>query len=310
MEKLWKLLSDRFAGQNLTEKYRTELRNRRRKPGESLDGLCQDIRRLLILAYPGPTSSAHEAIAKDSFIDALSSELSLKIRERDPLSLDSALHIALRLEAIYQAAETRDVNDDSGCNKGRVRGVIAGQNQSSNDVILAKLKEMQAQFSSEMKAFGGRLDNVESTMRRHQQNEQPRSTQISQGPMSATTQRLHNERVNASNQHGEAPASTTTFQSASQRSCYICGDPTHLMRQCPNARDARRSHQMSPTNNNMFSVGGQSQRDEPDAAARGSHGQLDNGHVYLIIHMDRRKYFALLDSGCELSLAPTNIVGK
>jgi len=109
LEKLWKLLSDRFAGQNLTEKYRTELRNRRRKPGEFLDALCQDIRRLLILGYPGPTSSAHDAIAKDSFIDALSSELSLKVRERDPSSLDSALHIALRLEAIHQAAAVQEV---------------------------------------------------------------------------------------------------------------------------------------------------------------------------------------------------------
>lgn len=59
LDKLWKLLSDRFAGQNLTEQYRTELRSRRRKPGESLDALCQDIRRLLILGYPGPSSSAH-----------------------------------------------------------------------------------------------------------------------------------------------------------------------------------------------------------------------------------------------------------
>jgi len=64
-------------------------------PGESLDTLCQDIRRLVILGYPGPTSSAHEAIAKDSFIGALPSELSLEVRERDPDSLDSALHIAL-----------------------------------------------------------------------------------------------------------------------------------------------------------------------------------------------------------------------
>ena len=51
LQKLWKLLSDRFAGQNLTEKYRTELRSRRRMPGESLDTLCQEIRRLLILGY-------------------------------------------------------------------------------------------------------------------------------------------------------------------------------------------------------------------------------------------------------------------
>ena len=34
LDKLWKLLSDRFAGHNLAEKCRTELRNRGRKPGD------------------------------------------------------------------------------------------------------------------------------------------------------------------------------------------------------------------------------------------------------------------------------------
>ena len=170
LEKLWNLLSDRFAGQNLTEKYRTELRNRRRKPGESLDALCQDIRRLLILGYPGPTSSAHDAIAKDSFIDALSSELSLKVRERDPSSLDSALHIALRLEAIHQAATTQEVNDDTVRVKGRVRAITTDSNQSPNDEVLSKLKQMQNQFNSDFKAFGERLKNVETATRCYQQS--------------------------------------------------------------------------------------------------------------------------------------------
>jgi len=78
LDKLWKLLSGRFAGQNQTKKYRTELRNPRRKQGESLDSLCTDVRRLLIMGYPGPTSTAHKAIVKGSFIGALDSELAQK----------------------------------------------------------------------------------------------------------------------------------------------------------------------------------------------------------------------------------------
>jgi len=79
----------------------------------------------LILSYTGPTSSAHEAIAKDSFIDALDAELSMKIRERDLTSLDEVLRIAMRLEAIHQAAATRDTTDDVSHRRGKqARGVV------------------------------------------------------------------------------------------------------------------------------------------------------------------------------------------
>jgi len=105
-------LSDRFGGQ-LTEKYRTELRNKRRKHSKSLDLLCTDVRRLLIMGYPGPTSTAHKAIARDSFIGALDSELAQKLRERDPSTLDEALHTAVRLETMREAVPATDVTDDT-----------------------------------------------------------------------------------------------------------------------------------------------------------------------------------------------------
>jgi len=319
LEKLWKLLSDRFAGQNLTEKFRTELRNRRRKPGESLDALCQDIRRLLILGYPGPNSSAHDAIAKDSFIDALSSELSLKVRERDPSSLDSALHIALRLEAIHQAAATRDVNDDNGRVKGRVRGITADPNQSSNDVVLTKLKEIQSQLNSDLKAFGERLNSVESVTRSYQQPNgphcvTPNGRRFAPKTWSTNVQQPHHQSVDVSNQQEGMPTPVTNSQFTQQRMCYICGDPTHLKRQCPNMRNTGRASQQwqSTRNNDNASSGRDFNRHGTlnAAATRGLHGQLDNGHVYLVVYVDGRRHLALLDSGCELSLAPNNMVGQ
>jgi len=45
------------------------------------------------------------------------------------------------------------------------------------------------------------------------------------------------------------------------------------------------------------------------AATRGSHNCLDNGHVYLVANIDGHCHLALIDSGCELSLAPSTIVG-
>jgi len=319
LEKLWKMLSDRFAGQNVTEKYRTELRNYRRKPGESLDTLCQNIRRLLIYGYPGPTSSAHEAIAKDSFIDALSSELSLKVRERDPPTLDAALHIALRLEAVQQAAAAREVNDDNGRAKGRARAVTSDSNKSSSDAVLSKLKEIESKLDSDRKTFSERLNNVESAIRSQQSsNGQQRATpsghRSTPGTRSTSVQPQSNPPVGARYQQQQTSAPITNPQSAPQRVCFLCGDPTHFMRQCPTAMDAGRTgQQQSPVSNNnsWYSGHGFNQQNGPNVATtRGLRGQLDNGHVYLVVHLDGKRHLALLDSGCELSLAPNIMLDK
>ena len=47
-------LRQRYGSLEQIESYRMELKHRRRKPGESLSQLLKDIRRLFLLAYPGP----------------------------------------------------------------------------------------------------------------------------------------------------------------------------------------------------------------------------------------------------------------
>ena len=60
LPRLWQTLADRFGGHDLTEKYRTVLRARVRKPNESLNTLYADIKKLSAMGYPGPTSAAKE----------------------------------------------------------------------------------------------------------------------------------------------------------------------------------------------------------------------------------------------------------
>ena len=79
LPRLWQTLADRFGGHDLTEKYRTELRARVRKPNESLNTLYADIKKLSAMGYPGPTSAAKEAIMRDCFIEALDPDLALKL---------------------------------------------------------------------------------------------------------------------------------------------------------------------------------------------------------------------------------------
>jgi len=84
----------------MSEKYRIELRHRRRTTDETLQSLHADIRRLAALAFNGVKPEMRDQVTCDSFLNALGDpELAFKIRERQPADLDSALHIALQLEA-------------------------------------------------------------------------------------------------------------------------------------------------------------------------------------------------------------------
>jgi len=89
VDKLSTLLRNRYGGTRQTDKYRMELRLRRRRHGESLSNLYQDIHRLMALAHPSLPHEARETIACDYYIDALGdADLALKVRERVPASLD------------------------------------------------------------------------------------------------------------------------------------------------------------------------------------------------------------------------------
>jgi hypothetical protein len=99
-------LRDRFGGKCLEEKFQNELRCRRRTKNESIRELAQDIQRLMTLAYPGERSKLSEHLARDSFLIALDDpEMELKVREREPEDLESAVKLAQRFEVFKGAVE-------------------------------------------------------------------------------------------------------------------------------------------------------------------------------------------------------------
>jgi len=101
-------LRSRFGSLDMEEKYQTEIQCRRRKPSESLSELAQDIRRLMMLAYPGERSVMAERLAKEHFISTLDdAELELKVREKEPQTLDSAFKLAQCLEVFRNAVEQK-----------------------------------------------------------------------------------------------------------------------------------------------------------------------------------------------------------
>ena len=107
-DQLVKKLKDRFGALGMEERYQTELRCRRRRDGESIRELAQDVRRLMSLAYPGQEdSNLGQHIARDSFLAALGDpDLQIKIRERDPRTLEETVRLALRIEVTRAAVDS------------------------------------------------------------------------------------------------------------------------------------------------------------------------------------------------------------
>jgi hypothetical protein len=97
-------LERRFNPENQTELYRAQLRNRQRKTQESLPELAQDIRRLVMLAYPNASMEMQDVLAKDYFIDALDDkDLRWRIYQIKAKTLDEAVCGTIEMEAYIKA---------------------------------------------------------------------------------------------------------------------------------------------------------------------------------------------------------------
>ncbi|GBN43980.1 hypothetical protein AVEN_174302-1, partial [Araneus ventricosus] len=62
-------LEARFGDSHLTQFYRTELKTRRQKPGESLQVLAADVERLMSLAYAECPQDVRDSLAAQYFVD-------------------------------------------------------------------------------------------------------------------------------------------------------------------------------------------------------------------------------------------------
>jgi len=86
---------------NQTERFRAELQSRRRRKGESLQSVYNDVRRLLALSFPGYSGEACEVLGRDAFLTALGDQsLRVRVLDQQPTTLDDALAIACRIDRI------------------------------------------------------------------------------------------------------------------------------------------------------------------------------------------------------------------
>ena len=108
-EELVDKLKQRFGSIGQSQKFRAELKSRRRQKGETIQSVYADVCRLLSLAYPNqfelPTT---QEVGIDLFLEALEDPaLERRVRERELSTLDETFRYCLKLEAYDKAITMR-----------------------------------------------------------------------------------------------------------------------------------------------------------------------------------------------------------
>ena len=206
---LTRILKMRFGGKSFADKHRIEIRNKQRAPNETLQSLHIEIRRLVAaLAFPTMEHRTREVISCDYFLDALGTQtLRLKICDRHPEDLDSALRIALQLEVWTKdslrlhEATSREQNKEVKLHNGelksepkKMREVTKPKSNSDNNDELKKEVEEQRKKIAELES---KLSKVPT----------PKPLLGMQFPNKART-------------------------NTSQLACYNCGKNGHIVRDC------------------------------------------------------------------------------
>jgi len=200
-KKLIQVLKERFGGANQEDKYRIEVKNRRRKPGEPLRSLHSDIRKLVALAFPKLDYKARELMACDYFIDALDEpNFALKVRERSPKDLDSALRIALQLEVWTKDVDRNRREQPKELHRDRKAREVAKPEQTT-ETLTKRVAELEKQLAESRRSL----------------------QQMSAEKVTSPAK----EAANPAQETGSPKAETTA------NTCWGCGDPAHRLWQCP-----------------------------------------------------------------------------
>ena len=78
------------------------------KEGETLTDLTQEIRRLIVMSFPGPTDRTTDVVARNVFVGALEdAKLVIQVQAQRLADLDSALHVTQHMEAVMRYIKGR-----------------------------------------------------------------------------------------------------------------------------------------------------------------------------------------------------------
>ena len=127
-EEMVALMKSEFGPKDCSEFYLMELRNREQRPGETLQALARDVKRLTDLAHPSTDRKERDRLAKETFKYALADpELRQELRRAQPKTLKDAVEFAETMTSFAKAERLR------GKSKSHARAVCVVEESSTNE---------------------------------------------------------------------------------------------------------------------------------------------------------------------------------
>jgi len=243
---LMEKLQRRYGCLDQQEKYEAELRARRRREKETLPELYQDIRCMMVKAYPGQTSSPlYERTAKEHFLAALKDrELASKIREKEVKTLEDAFKQALRLEALKRADEDAEANQTG--NQQPQQELPRTRNRPVrdeyltrriNEVIEQKLAPVMINPPPPVQVHDPGVEELKRQVT--EMSKQIGRLQATQ-PHNITAQPITTSQ-NLQSRQIVATQATATPPRTETRNCFKCGAIGHLIKDCNQTSNKRQN---------------------------------------------------------------------
>lgn len=209
------ILNQRFGPDNQAEMFRSLLRNKTRKSGESLPELAHSIRRLVKQSYPTADYDLLESLAKDHFIDALpETDCRWTIQQARPRNLDEAVQVAVELEAFHIAEKHR------GTNRKMTRVVRFEEEKDVGEVLSQEERLKQTEDA---------IQGLQQTVNKGFQALKDRFNQLSvtgRGTDNFHTNQRQGRDVKRGGDWNQKPVE-----------CYHCGQLGHIRPNCPKYRE-------------------------------------------------------------------------
>ncbi len=123
---LCEAMDERFGDNQMAEMFKSELRSRKRKSGESLQELAQDISRLVQRAYPDMGRQGIDELAVERFREAIpDQEQRMAVFRSRAKTLDQAVKTALETESWQVSEQSRTPQ--------RIRGIHCQEPEQMGD---------------------------------------------------------------------------------------------------------------------------------------------------------------------------------